>query len=220
MPDPVSQALLRVADGLPCALHRLVLGDVPLDENLDRIRQECTGASALVGVGVAGTLLLSAAARTSVLKSQRLLALFPFVGVDAPPYGQGGGLSARVSHVLLRLGAARLTRRLFSHMAIAARPLGLQGVYPPGSLSWTRAAGCTSTLEFVSMVIPPAVPITLVLNQDALAIDASACEILVAALNENLSLGLDSPGSSGWAERMTVWLEEGRWPAPKEAVHV
>ena len=220
MPDPVSQGLLQAADLLPCALHELVLDAAPLGDNLERLRRECQDASALVGVGVAGTLLLSAAARTDVLSQQRLLALFPFMGQDAPPYGGGAGLPAQVSDVLLRLGAARFARRLLAHIAVTSHPLGLLGVYPPGSVSWTRAAGCAASLEFVSLVIPPAVPVTVVLNHSALAMDAAACELLMAALNEHLSLGFDAPHGPDLAEHMLGWLEGRRWPSPLEVTHV
>ncbi|WP_439113160.1 hypothetical protein [Hydrogenophaga sp.] len=219
MPDPVSQGLLQAVDRLPCALHELVLGDVPLVDNLERLRRECLGASALVGVGVAGTLLLSAAARTDVLSQQRLLALFPFMGQDALPYGRGAGLSAQVSDVLLRLGTARIARRLLSRVAVTSHPLGLQGVYPPGSVSWTRAAGCAASLEFVSLVIPPALPVTVVLNREALAMEAAACELLLAALNEHLSLGLDAPNAPDLAEHLRGWLQGQRWPSPVEVPH-
>lgn len=197
-------------------MRELVLGDGSAQKHLHALR--ALPATSLVGVGVAATVLLGAATESERHNPPGMLALFPFLGVDAPPYGYIGQ-STRLCDALLRFGATWLGRRLLSQVSVSAEPMGLQGVYPPGSLSWSQAAGCMVAPDFVSLIIPPAAPVTVVLNRSAPALDEAASELLVGALNPHLSLGFAAPDDDDLSVRVRDWLVQGAWRSGTGVVH-
>ena len=217
LPDPVSRRLLQAATRWSFPMSELVLGD---DSAQRHIRQldECD-ATTLVGVGVAATFLLAAAGRAERTHKRSVLALFPFLGFDAPPHGCTGR-STQWGEVLLRLAATRIGRRVLSHVSVSAEPLGLQGIYPPGSVSWSHAAGCMVSADFVSLVVPPAVPVTVVLNRLDPALDEPSSKVLLGALNSQLSLGFAHPRANDLADCVHDWIAEGQWRSGSEVLHV
>jgi hypothetical protein len=198
-------------------MGQLVLGDDSAKHHIRRL-DEC-GAATLVGVGVAATFLLAAAGRAERSHKRGILALFPFLGLDAPLYGSAGR-STQLGDVLLRLGATRLGRCVLSHVSVSAEPLGLQGVYPPGSVSWSQAAGCMDGADFASLVIPPAVPVTVVLNRLDPALDETGSKMLMGVLNPQLSLGFANPKANDLTDCVYDWIAQGHWRSGPEILHV
>lgn len=216
LPDPVSSGLLREAKRFPCSFVEMKLGKGRIQDHLERLRN-CT-ESDFVGVGLAGTLLLAAAGQQKGLDDRGVLALFPFLGVDAPPYGQVGR-STQAAEALLYLGGTVLGRKALSGISISSESMGLEGVYPAGSVSWAQAAECMLAPDFVSLVVPAAVPITVVLNRRDPAMDELSTEVVMLALNQHLSLGFAAPDAVDLPERVNKWLITGQWPSGPGTLH-
>lgn len=127
IPDAVTESLCRLGPVGGRAWQVLPLrADLPLAANLAQVLERAQERAALVGVGLAGTLLLALAALAPAGRLRRL-ALFPYLGVDASPYDQQGQSTAW-SERWLRLARLPLLRSLMAQVAVTPPPRGLEGV--------------------------------------------------------------------------------------------
>ena len=217
--DPVSDALWRWchAAGVPC--ERLVLSDrQPCLHNLAAVRSAMRPGEAVVGVGLAGSLLLSLGDRPQAGADTRLLALFPYLGVNPYPYG-GGGVQSGWPDRWLRLAQLPLLRRLLAWVALTPAPRGLDGVVAARQLSWRLAASVLPTTDFASLLVAARAPMTVVLNLAAPDLLRARAELVFAALNSALSLGFADPADPGLPARVGGWLQGLALASPPEAAH-
>ena len=169
-------------------------------------------AQALVGVGLAGTLLLGLLGATPVEPALRVLVLFPYLGVDGPAYGASHLPSGMAQH-WLQAAARPWLGRVWRHVGVTPRPRGLEGVYAPAALSWRHAAACLQTVEFARLVGQVQHPATVVFNQASPDLDAARAHVSLQAFNALLTPGLADPGAPGLAAQVLAWAD-GSGAAP------
>ena len=212
--DPVTLALrkLCVAAG---GMHGVVglRADRAFADNLAAVQAAAQGpARALVGVGLAGTLLLGLLGAVPVEPALRVLALFPYLGVDSPAYGASHLPSGMAQHCLQAAGRPWLGR-IWRHVGVTPRPRGLDGLYAPAALSWRHAAACLQTVEFARLVGQVQHPATVVLNQASPHLDAARARVSLLAFNALLTPGLAAPAAPGLAAQVLAWAD-GSGAAP------
>lgn len=217
--DPVTDHLRSSADGGTLASSSLWLrADRPVSANADAVLSSAGQGDALVGVGLAGTLLLHLAAHCEPGAGLRMLSLFPCLGVDARPYGAERP-AASWPQRWLRLAQRRWTRRLMAAVAVAPPPQGLDGVVADRRLSWRHLAAATDRADFVGIVVPPAFPVTVVLNAASRMLDRARSEVLFQALNPQLTLGVAHPGSADLPGSVGAWARGGGFPPATGGLH-
>ena len=217
--DPVSDALWQWfhAAGVPC--ERLVLSDrQPCLHNLAAVRSALRPGGAVVGVGLAGSLLLSLGDRPEAGADTRLLALFPYLGVNAYPYDGSGTLTTWPDR-WLRLARLPLLRQLLARVAVTPSPRGLEGILACHQLSWRLAASVLPTTDFASLLVAARAPMTVVLNLAAADLQRARAELVFAALNSALTLGFAGPADPGLPAQVGRWLQGLAFDSPPEAAH-
>jgi hypothetical protein len=205
-PDPVSMALGDSSQ------HGLQAVELPvgasLVTSLAALKEAAAPDCGFVGVGLVGTLLLGLAALCRPDSGVRVLALFPYLGVDTTVYGVND-VATTWANRWLALGRMRLTRSLMDRVAVSPAPLGLDHVYAPGSLSWAKAAAAMDKVDFVSLIMPVRCPTTVVLNLAAERLDLERARVMMPALNDEVQLAAFDPRSESLAARVQAWAIGG-----------
>ena len=218
VPDTVTESLCRPGPGGLRAWQAVTLrADLPLAANLAQVLDRAQERAALVGVGLAGTLLLALSALAPAGRLRRL-ALFPYLGVDASPYGDQAQSTAGAER-WLRLARLPLLRSLMGQVALTPPPRGLEGVYPPGRLSWRHAAAALEWTEFAPLVAGAGSPLTLALNLASPTLRRSHAELVFPALNPDLELAFADPASGQLARRVQAWADGGRFDTDAATSH-
>lgn len=207
-PDVVSNTLLARFAVPGVSTHLRIKAGLSLAEAVaEVVRQVLTAAVSpvhLVGAGLAASLLLASGALLPAEPRARLLALFPWLGVDSTLYGesaQPGAWPARYLALARRPGLSLF----FSRIAIAREPRGLERVYSGGAPSWKQAAVAAPSTEFTSLVVPVSSDTTLVLNSASPHLDAQRAVVLVPALNPRLHLAIARPDRPDLPEAVQAW---------------
>lgn len=212
--DPVTAALRKLCAGAG-AVHGVVglCADRGFAHNVSAVQAALPGsAHALVGVGMAGTLLLGLLGAVPVDPALRVLALFPYLGVDVPAYGASHLPSGLAQNCLQAAGRPWLGR-VWRHVGLTPRPRGLEGVYPPAALSWRHAAACLQTVEFARLVGQIQHPATVVLNQASPHLDPARARVSLHAFSALLTPGLADPAAPVLAAQVLAWAD-GSGAAP------
>lgn len=207
--DPVTDRLCAAAQaGILPAASLLLRADRPASANVQAVLARAGDGAALVGVGLAGTLLLNLAAHVDPVAGWRMLALFPCLGVDARPYGADRPASPW-SERWLRLARRPLVRRLMTSVAVTPGPRGLDGVVADRRLSWRHLAAAADRADFVGIVVPAAAAVTVVLNKASKLLDSARSEVVFQALNARLVVAAADPASADLPDRVRAWLQGG-----------
>jgi len=218
--DPVSDALWRWCCGAGVRCDRLVLNARrPASHNLAAVRDALRGGDAVVGVGLAGSLLLGLGDPPEGAPGARLLALFPYLGANADPYG-AWGLSPAWTERWLRLARWPLLRQLMARLALTPAPRGLEGIVAPHRLSWRHVAAALSSTDFASLLMSARAPATVVLNLSSPDLRRDRAALVFAALNPGLSLAFADPAAPALPTQVGRWLQGQRFDALPEAAHV
>lgn|GEM_PF-1656677 len=217
--DPVTDHLRRAADAgaLPSA-SLCLRADRPASANVEAVMARAGQGAALVGVGLAGTLLLHLAARCDPAAGWRMLSLFPCLGVDARPYGADRPASAWPQR-WLRLAQRRLARRLMAAVAVTPPLRGLDGIVAERRLSWRHLAAATDRADFVGIVVPAAAPVTVVLNAASRMLDRARSDVLFQALNPHLALGQAHPAAADLPGSVGAWVQGAGFASVGDGVH-
>lgn len=217
--DPVSDALWRWCCGAGVRCDRLVLSPKrPLAGNLALLRAALQGSDLVVGVGLAGSLLLGLGEPPKVTPGARFLALFPYLGVNADPYGVAGG-SAVWADRWLCLARWPLLRQLMAWVALTPAPRGLEGILARHRLSWRHVAAALAGTDFASLLMTAGAPVTVVLNQASPALCRDRAVVVFAALNAGLALAFADPAAPTLPAQLDRWLQGQRFDAPPQAGH-
>ncbi len=218
--DPVTTALRKL-----CMASGGVHGVVGLGagrgfaDNLSAVQAALAGQAAppqpeqaLVGVGLAGSLLLGLLGAVPLEPGLRVLVLFPYLGVDGPAYGASHLPSGMAQH-WLQAAARPWLGRIWRHVGVTPRPRGLEGVLAPAVLSWRHAAACLQTVEFARLVGQVLHPATVVFNQASPHLDAARALVSLQAFNALLTPGLADPADPALAAQVLAWAD-GSGAAP------
>jgi hypothetical protein len=162
----------------------------------------------LIGVGLAGTWLLGLSALGALASGMRLLALFPYLGVDPAPYGAQRSTSNWCDRWLF-MARLPLLRRVMAQAAVTPSPRGLEGIYLPGTLSWAHAGAVMDKSDFVSLIVPAGTGVTVVLNSASPNLAVDRTQVVFAALNDGITLAFADPGSSELAQQVVAWAQGG-----------
>jgi hypothetical protein len=162
----------------------------------------------LIGVGLAGTWLLGLSALGALASGMRLLALFPYLGVDPAPYGAQRSTSNWCDRWLF-MARLPLLRRVMAHAAVTPSLRGLEGIYLPGTLSWAHAGAVMDKSDFVSLIVPAGTGVTVVLNSASPDLAVDRTQVVFAALNDGITLAFADPGSSELAQQVVAWAQGG-----------
>lgn len=217
--DPVSEVLWRWCSGAGVRCDRLVLSEQRLAAaNLAAVRDAIQGGDAVVGVGLAGSLLLSLDDRPEPASGARLLALFPYLGVNAYAYG-AGRLSATWSDRCLRLARLPWLGQAMAWVALTPAPRGLEGVLARHRLSWRHAASVLASTDFAGLLVAARGPVTVVLNLASPDLQRARAELVFSALNDRLSLAFADPADPDLPARVSQWLRGHPFNTAPEAVH-
>jgi hypothetical protein len=162
----------------------------------------------LIGVGLAGTWLLGLSALGALASGMRLLALFPYLGVDPAPYGAQRSTSNWCDRWLF-MARLPLLRRVMAQAAVTPSPRGLEGIYLPGTLSWAHAGAVMDKSDFVSLIVPAGTGVTVVLNSASPDLAVDRTQVVFAALNDGITLAFADPGSSELAQQVVAWAQGG-----------
>ena len=217
--DPLSEALSRWCGGAGVRCDRLVLSEQrPAVANLAAVHDALQGGDAVVGVGLAGSLLLSLGDWPEPASGGRLLALFPYLGVNAYAYG-AGGLSATWSDRWLRLARLPWLGRAMAWVALTPAPRGLEGILARHRLSWRHAASVLASTDFAALLVAARGPVTVVLNLASPDLQRARAELVFAALNDRLSLAFADPADPDLPARVGHWLRGPPFRTAPEAVH-
>jgi hypothetical protein len=217
--DPVSDALWQWCRGAGVRCDQLVLGDRQTClRNLGTVRAALRSGDAVVGVGLAGSLLLSLGDRPEAGADARLLALFPYLGVNAYPYDRSAALTAWPER-WLRLARLPLLRQALARVALTPAPRGLEGILAVHQLSWRLAASVLPTTDFASLLVAARAPMTVVLNLAAPDLQRERAELVFAALNSALALAFADPADPGLPAQVGNWLQGQAFDSPPESAH-
>ena len=206
--DPVTAALRKLCVAAGSA-HRVVglRADRGFAHNLSAVQAALpVGAHPLVGVGLAGTLLLSLLGAVPVDPALRVLALFPYLGVDSPAYG-ASHLPSGMAQQCLQAASRPWLGFVWRHVGVTPRPRGLEGVYPPSVVSWRHAAACLQTVEFARLLGLVQHPATVVLNQTCPQLDPARALVSLRAFNALITPGLADPAAPGLAGQVLDWAD-------------
>lgn len=162
----------------------------------------------LIGVGLAGTWLLGLSALGALASGMRLLALFPYLGVDPTPYGAQRSTSNWCDRWLF-MARLPLLRRVMAHAAVTPSTRGLEGVYQPSTMSWAHAGAVMDKSDFVSLIVPASSGVTVVLNSASPDLVIERSQVVFAALNDGIALAFADPGSSELAQQVVAWAQGG-----------
>lgn len=187
----------------------------PSRPQLQALGDRVAGASSVVGVGLAATWLLSLGGRLPGADGVRMLALFPYLGVDAAPYG-AYRYGTWWASLWLRLAGNRLLRHMMCAVAITPRPRGLEGVYATRRLSWAHAAAALDRPDFAALVLSPQAPITVVLNRASADLDPERAEAILAVMNEHISVAFAQPDVAEVCEVVRRWAAGNPVGSPGE----
>ena len=176
----------------------------PSRPQLQALGDRVAGASSVVGVGLAATWLLSIGGRLPGTDGVPMLALFPYLGVDAAPYG-AYRYGTWWASLWLRLAGNRLLRHMMRAVAITPRPRGLEGVYATRRLSWVHAAAALDRPDFAALVLSPEAPITVVLNRASADLEPERAEAILAVMNEHISVAFAQPDAAEVCEVVRRW---------------
>ncbi len=217
--DPVTAALrkLCLAAG---GVHGVVglRADRGFAHNLSAVQAALQGAAhPLVGVGLAGTLLLGLLGAVPVDPALRAMALFPYLGVDGPAYG-ASHLPSGLAQNCLQAAGRPWIGRVWRHVGLTPRPRGLEGVYPPAALSWRDAAACLQTVEFARLLGQVQHPVVAVLNQASPHLDPVRARVSLQAFNALVTPGLADPAAPGLPGQVLAWAD-GSGAAPGTEPH-
>jgi hypothetical protein len=219
--DPVTSALrkLCVAAG---GVHSVVglRADRGFAHNLSAVQAALpAGAHPLVGVGLAGTLLLGILGAVPLDPALRVLALFPYLGVDSPPYA-ASHLPSGIAQQCLQAAGRPWLGRVWRHVGVTPRPRGLEGVYPPAVVSWRHAAACLQTVEFAHLLGLVQHPATVVLNQASPQLNPARALVSLRAFNALITPGLADPAAPGLAAQVMDWADGSGAVPGAELSHV
>lgn len=211
LPDPVSESLCAACRAWPLDCRELLLRpDADLAASLKATLEQVGAAqqpgATLVGVGLAGTWLLALSAFGALASGLRLLALFPYLGVDAAPYGARRPAS-NWSDRWLSMARLPVLRRALAHAAVTPSPRGLEGIYLPGRMSWAHAGMAMDRSDFVSLIVPAGAGATVVLNLASPDLLVERARVAFAALNDGLNLAFADPHAGELAQRVLAWAQ-------------
>ena len=175
---------------------------------IERVGSAHQDNTTLIGVGLAGTWLLGLSALGAMASGIRLLALFPYLGVDPTPYGAQRSTSNWCDR-WLRMARLPLLRRVMAQAAVTPSPRGLEGVYLPGTMSWAHAGAVMDKSDFVSLIVPASSGVTVVLNSASSDLVLDRTQVVFAALNDGIALAFADPGSSELAQQVVAWAQGG-----------
>jgi hypothetical protein len=213
--DPVSDALWGWCAGAGVRCDRLVLSPrVPAAGHLALVRGALQGGDAVVGVGLAGSLLLGLGGPPG----GRLLALFPYLGVNPDPY-DAANRSAAWAERWLRLARLPLLRWVMARVALTPAPRGLEGIVARHRLSWRHAAAALTSTDFASLLVPARAPVTVVLNLASPDLRRERAGLVFAALNDGLAVAFADPGDPALPAQVGRWLQGQPFDAAPEATH-
>lgn len=159
----------------------------------------------VVAVGLAATMLLGIAAFAP--PSFRFVAMFPYLGVDAPIYQRRVG-NTEWPDRWLRFARWPFVGSIASRVAVAPAPLGLEDVHAPASVSWRQAARVMDRSGFAALVIPVACPTLLVLNARASRLDRDRARLQIPAMNALATTMVADPYEPGLLERAMRRLDD------------
>jgi len=206
LPDPVS-ALLRgcLADAGLAFIDLCIPRREGLAQRLARIEAACPAERPvlLVGVGLAATLLLTLAATVDPRDDRAVLAIFPFLGVDAPVYQaqrrRPGWADAQLA--FFRLG---LLDAMCGRMALRPAPRGLETLVD--TVSWPDLARCTRTAAFAALVLPLPAQVALVLNSASPWFVSGSSRTYLHVMNRRLRVVVSRPDATNLRARLAVWV--------------
>jgi hypothetical protein len=217
--DPVSEALWRWCGAAGVRCDRLVLSDEwPVAGNQAVVRSALRSGDAVVGVGLAGSLLLALGDLPEEVPGVRLLALFPYLGVNADPYGAGDGTAVWADR-WLRLARWPLLRLLLGRVALTPAPRGLEGVLARHRMSWRHVAAALVSTDFTGLLLAARSPVTVVLNQASPELRRERAGLVFSALNERLALAFADPAAPALPAQVGRWLQGHRFDDPSLAAH-
>ncbi len=176
----------------------------PSPPQLQALSDRVAGASSVVGVGLAATWLLSMSGRLPGIDGVPMLALFPYLGVDAAPYG-AYRYGTWWATLWLRLAGSRLLRHMMSAVAITPSPRGLEGIYASRRLSWAHAAAALDRPDFAALALSPQAPITVVLNRASADLLPERAEAILAVLNAHISVAFAQPDVAEICDVVRRW---------------
>jgi hypothetical protein len=178
----------------------------PSSYQLRVLGERIGGAPSVVGVGLAATWLLNMSSRMPAADGVPMLALFPYLGVDAAPYG-AYRYSTWWASKWLRLAKSWPMRHVMASVAITPRPRGLEGVYAPRRLSWAHAAAALDRPDFAALVLAPVSPITVVLNRACPDLSPERAQAVLAVMNAHIDVAFAHPNVAELPEVVRQWAE-------------
>jgi len=223
LPDPVTGSLCAASGGWPVDCHEFLLSPGlslagSLKALIERVGSAHQKDAILVGVGLAGTWLLGLSALGALASGMRLLALFPYLGVDPAPYGAQRSTSNWCDR-WLRIARLPLLGSVMAQAAVTPSPRGLEGVYLPGTLSWAHAGAVMDKSDFVSLIVPASAGVTVVLNNASPDLVVERTQVVFAALNDQIELAYADPGSGELAQQIVAWAQGGTFGDLRVASH-
>lgn len=189
--------------GLGCE-HFDLDSKFPTAHHLRALGERMQGASSVVGVGLAATWLLNIGGRLPGADGVPMLALFPYLGVDAAPYDAHRYSTWRASQ-WLRLAQSWPLRHVMAAVAITPRPRGLEGVYAPRRLSWTDASAALDRPDFAALVLAPVSAITVVLNASSADLLPERAKAVLTVMNSHITVDFAKPNADEVCELVRQW---------------
>jgi hypothetical protein len=211
-PPGLSAAVLEQMRRAGASVDVLSLADeTGLKQRVRRLAgaAKCGRPVVLVGVGLAGTLLLSMAAGVPASSSWAVLAVFPFLGLDAPPY-QLQRRHVGGADVVLRVCRYLPRWRALMRLPVRPSPRGLEGVCD--RVSWPSLAGCTPSCAFSSLVMPLPRRVAVVLNTASPGFRDGPSQAVLRVMNRNLRIFTAHPAGEDLGRQWAGWIRlTQRW---------